>query len=105
MSVSGNFESVSLSDDGLMVSGSSSGLDEGTLMSRHVAVHQGGHIAKGDTSLDLHKWRTDDPLDDPGFQGGEALALGCETFFTENVDGLPSFATFTWSQIVTITGK
>ena len=105
MPVSGNFEALSLDDDGLTVSGSSSGMDNATLMSRHVAVHQDGHVAKGDTNDDPLKWMTDEPLDAPGFEGGQALAVGFETFFTENTDDLPAFATFTWSQIVTIEAK
>ena len=104
MPVSGNFEELLLSDDGLTVSGSSSGMENATLMSRHVAVHQNGHIAKGETNDDPEKWMTDDPLDAPGFEGGQALALGWETLFVENTNDLPSFVTFTWSEQVTIAG-
>jgi hypothetical protein len=51
------------------------------------------------------KWTTDPPLNADGFDVGQALAVGFETYFTTNVDSLPTFRTFTWSQIVEIEGK
>jgi hypothetical protein len=104
MSLSGNFEQLQLDGEVLTVAGSSSGLDGGELVSRNVAVHQDGNVVQGPANSDPLKWIAD-PLVAPGFEAGEALALGCETYFDENVGDLPAFVTFTWSQIVTIAGK
>jgi hypothetical protein len=104
MSLSGNFELLQLDGEVLTVSGSSSGLDGGELVSRNVVVHQNGNVVHGHASNDPLKW-TADPLVAPGFEAAEALALGCETYFDENVGSLPAFVTFTWSQIVTIAGR
>jgi hypothetical protein len=106
MPPTGNFDSpLALAGDGLTVTGSSDGVDDrDELVSRHVAVHQGGNVAKGPATPGL-KWTTDPPLTADGFESGQALAVGCETYFTKNVDSLPAFMTFTWSQIVEIEGK
>ena len=106
MSVSGNFDSpLTLDGDVLTVTGSSDGADEGDeLVSRHVAVHQSGNVARGPANTGL-KWTTDPPLTADEFEAGQALAVGCETYFATNVDSLPAFKTFTWSQIVEIKGK
>jgi hypothetical protein len=104
MSLTGNFEQLQLDGEVLTVSGSSSGLDEGELVARNVAVHQDGNVVQGPANSDPLKW-TADPLVAPGFAAGEALALGCETYFANNLGELPTFVTFTWSQIVTIAGK
>jgi hypothetical protein len=96
---------LELDGDVLTVTGSSDGADEGDeLVSRHVAVHQAGNVAKGPATAGL-KWTTDPPLNADGFDAGQALAVGCETYFATNVDSLPAFKTFTWSQIVEVEGK
>jgi hypothetical protein len=105
MGLTGNFEQLELTDGVLSVLGSSDGLDNGELLSRVVAVQQGGHVTKGPTNLNTLKWAADPALAAPAFRPGEALAFGCETYFAVNHDVLPSFVTFTWSQIVTIGGK
>jgi hypothetical protein len=106
MPATGNFDSpLQLEGAALTVAGSSDGADEGDeLVSRHVAVHQDGNIAKGPATPGL-KWTTDPPLTADEFEAGQALAVGCETYFATNVDSLPAFKTFTWSQIVEIEGK
>jgi hypothetical protein len=106
MPATGNFDSpLALAGDGLTVAGSSDGADEGDeLVSRHVAVHQAGNVAKGPATTGL-KWTTDPPLTADEFEPGQALAVGCETYFAKNVDSLPTFKTFTWSQIVEVEGK
>ena len=106
MPPSGNFDSpLQLDGDVLTVTGSSDGFDEGDeLVSRHVAVHKDGNVAKGPATTGL-KWTTDPPLNADGFDAGQALAVGYETYFATNVDSLPTFKTFTWSQIVEIKGK
>jgi hypothetical protein len=106
MPPTGNFDSpLALDGDVLTVTGSSDGADEGDeLVSRHVAVHQGGNVAKGPATTGL-KWTTDPPLNADGFEAGQALAVGFETYFASNVDSLPTFRTFTWSQIVEVEGK
>jgi hypothetical protein len=106
MPATGNFDSpLTLDGDVLTVAGSSDGADEGDeLVSRHVAVHQGGNVARGPATTGL-KWTTDPPLNADGFDAGQALAVGCETYFAANVDSLPAFKTFTWSQIVELEGK
>lgn len=106
MPPSGNFDSpLALDRDGLTVAGSSDGADEGDeLVSRHVAVHQAGNVAKGAATIG-QKWTTDPPLAADGLEAGQALAVGFETYFATNVDSLPTFKTFTWSQIVEIEGK
>jgi hypothetical protein len=106
MPATGNFDSpLVLDGDVLTVTGSSDGADEGDeLVSRHVAVHQGGNVAKGPATTGL-KWTTDPPLNADGFDDGQALAVGYETYYATNVDSLPAFKTFTWSQIVEVEGK
>jgi hypothetical protein len=105
MPATGNFDSPLTLDGGVLtVTGSSDGADEGDeLVSRHVAVHQDGNVAKGPATTGL-KWTTDPPLNAEGFDDGQALAVGCETYFAANVDSLPAFRTFTWSQIVEVEG-
>jgi hypothetical protein len=104
MGLTGNFEQLQLADEVLTVSGSSSGLDDGELVARNIAVHQNGQVVKGPANNDPLKW-TADPIVAPAFEAGEALALGCETYFAKNLEELPTFVTFTWSQIVTIAGQ
>jgi hypothetical protein len=106
MSVSGNFDSpLELDGDVLTVTGSSDGADAGdVLVSRYVAIHQSGNVAKGAANTAL-KWTADPPLAANGVGAGQALAVGCETYFAANVDSLPAFKTFTWSQIVEIEGE
>jgi hypothetical protein len=106
MGLTGNFDSpLQLDGEALTVAGSSDGADEGDeLVSRHVAVHQGGNVARGPATGGL-KWTTDPPLTADGFEPAQALAVGCETYFARNVDSLPTFKTFTWSQIVEVEGK
>jgi hypothetical protein len=105
MGLTGNFDSpLQLDDEGLMVSGSSEPLDDGELVARHVVVRQEGNIAQGEANLNSQKWEAG-PLSATGFAPGEALALGCETFLVNNGAAIPSFSTFTWSQIVEIEGK
>ena len=108
MSLTGNFEQVTLDGEVLSVSGSSSGLPDCELVSRAIAVYQDGNApAHGIATLGL-KW-TANSLAAPGFEAGDdapsALAIGCETYFDKNVKEAPAFVTFTWSQIVTIAGK
>ncbi len=105
MGLTGNFEQLHLDGEVLTVSGSSTGVDEGELVSRSVAVHQGGNVVQGPASTSTLKWTADPPLAAPGFEAGEALALGVETYFAKNLADLPTFVTFTWSQIVTIAEK
>jgi len=107
MSLTGNFASVVLAGKGLTVSGNSVPLDNGVLMSRHVAVSQGEHAVKGtDTELAVDSWKLE-------VQGGAAfsthepvLAVGVETYVldlvTRSGDKLPSFVSFTWSQMLPI---
>jgi hypothetical protein len=110
MSVSGNFESVALAGKGLTVSGSSVPLDNGQLMSRHVAVSQGQQpVAKGtDEVMAADNWTLEIP-GGAGFSTDQpVLAVGVETYVitdsvTESGDKLPSFVSFTWSQILAIT--
>jgi hypothetical protein len=109
MSVSGNFERVVLAGKALTVSGSSVPLDNGELMSRHVAVSQSQHVAKGtDELLAADNWKVELP-GGAGFSTDEpVLAVGVETFaltdgVTPSGDKLPSFVSFTWSQILPIT--
>jgi len=104
MGLTGNFEQVTLDGEVMSVSGSSSGADDdGELVSRAVAVHQGRNVVHGLATSGL-KW-TADSLAAPGFEAGkEAVTLGCETYFKQNIGALPAFVTFTWSQIVTIAG-
>ena len=106
MPPSGNFDSpLELDGDVLTVTGSSDGADEGDeLVSRHIAVHQGGNLARGAATTGL-KWATAPPLNADGFDFGQALAVGCETYLARNVDSLPRFMTITWSQIVELKGK
>jgi hypothetical protein len=106
MSLSGNFNSpLELDGEVLTATGTSDGADKGDeLVSRHIAVHQGGNLARGAATTGL-KWSTDPPLNADGFDFGQALAVGCETYLARNVDSLPSFKTFTWSQIVELKGK
>jgi hypothetical protein len=103
MGLTGNFEQVNLDGEVLTVSGSSSGLDDCELVSRNVAVHQGGNVVHGAAPLG-GKW-TVDSLAAPGFEADEALVLGCETYFDKNVESSPAFVTFTWSQTIAIAGK
>jgi len=103
MSLTGNFEQLNLDDGVLSVSGSSTGVDEGELVSRYVAVHQEGHAPAKGPAQGGGKWVADPPLAAPELTGGAALAVGVETYFKENIESLPTFVTFTWSQVVTIT--
>jgi hypothetical protein len=105
MGLTGNFEQLHLDGDVLTVLGSSTGVDDGELVSRNVAIHQDGNVVHGPASSSTLKWTVDPPLAAPGFEAGEALALGVETYFAKNLGELPTFVTFTWSQIVTIAGK
>jgi hypothetical protein len=101
MSLTGNFGVATLENGSLTVSGSSSGMEDGELISRYVAVHQaGGDPVKGPATLGL-KWQADG-LEAPSLKTGDALAVGVETYFTSNTDALPAFATFTWSQVIEI---
>jgi hypothetical protein len=110
MPASGNFESVALAGKGLMVSGSSVPLENGQLMSRHVAVSQSQQpVAKGtDELLAVDKWNLEIP-GGAGFSTDEpVLAVGVETYVltdavTQFGDKLPSFVSVTWSQILPIT--
>jgi hypothetical protein len=103
--LSSNFDAtVHIDGEELTVGGSSQGLDEGELVARHVALHQEGNVAQGSANGSL-KWVAEPPLESSGFQEGEALAIGSETYFVQGDAGLPTFATVTWSQIVTVEGK
>lgn len=105
MGLSSNFDAtVHIDGDELTVGGSSQGLDDGELVARHVALHQDGNVAQGPADENL-KWAADPPLASSGFQEGNALAIGCETYFVEGAAALPTFATVTWSQIVKVEGK
>jgi hypothetical protein len=106
MGLTGNFDSpLQLSAGRLMVSGSSDPLDDGELVARHVVVVQDGvDPVQGAANLNLQKWEAG-PLAAPGFEKGDALALGCETFLVHNGAAIPSFSTFTWSQNVQIEGS
>jgi hypothetical protein len=108
MGLTGNFGALTLHGRELTVVGSSSGLPECELVARNVAVHQNGIVHQGPTNLELTSWKTDVPLAAAGFTADPALpavALGCETYFNPENDGaVPTFVTFTWSQIVSITG-
>jgi hypothetical protein len=103
--LSSNFDAtVHIDRDALTVGGSSQGLEDGQLVARHVALHQDGNVAEGPASASL-KWAADPPLDSAGFQEGDALAIGSETYFVQGDAALPTFATVTWSQIVKVEGK
>jgi hypothetical protein len=110
MSVSGNFESVALAGKALTVRGSSVPLDNGELVSRHVAVSQSQQpVATGtDELLAVDDWKLEIP-GGAGFSTDEpVLAVGVETYVltdavTQSGDKLPSFVSFTWSQILPIT--
>jgi hypothetical protein len=103
--LSSNFDStVQIQGEDLNVGGSSDGLDGGELIARHVALHQDGNVVEGPANGNL-KWVTEPPLASAGFQAGDALAIGCETYFVQGDATLPTFATVTWSQIVTLEGK
>jgi hypothetical protein len=103
MGLTGNFDSpMQLAGGRLTVSGSSEPLDDGELVARHVVVVQDGvDPVEGAANLNLQKWEAG-PLSAPGFEEGDALALGCETFLVNNGAAIPSFSTFTWSQNVKI---
>jgi hypothetical protein len=103
--LSSNFDAtVHIDGDELTLGGSSRGLEDGKLVARHVALHQDGNVAQGPANASL-KWAAAPPLDSSGFQEGDALAIGCETYFVEGDAALPTFATVTWSQIVKVEGK
>jgi hypothetical protein len=117
MGLTGNFGALSLDRHGLLtVTGSSTGLAGYELVSRDVAVHQkdlithsaaknvGGSTGGSAKNPEPTPWATDPPLAAAEFQAGvEAVALGFETYFTGENGHLPTYMTFTWSQIVTIT--
>jgi hypothetical protein len=109
MSLTGNFASVALAGKALTVSGNSVPLDNGELISRHVAVSQGQRIVKStDDQLAPDDWTVEIP-GGADFAGDKSvLAVGVETYFltdgaTRAGDKLPSFVTFTWSQVLPIT--
>jgi hypothetical protein len=103
--LSSNFDAtVHIDGEELTVGGSSQGLDGGKLVSRHVALHQEGNVVEGPATASL-KWAAEPPLDSSGFQEGDALAIGCESYFVQGDAALPTFATVTWSQIVKVEGK
>ena len=107
MGLTGNFGALTLHGEELTVVGNSSGLPGCDLVARNVAVHQNGIVHQGPTNLEPTSWKTDVPLAATGFKADPALAtlaLGCETYFNHDNDGfVPTFVTFTWSQIVSIT--
>ena len=97
MPFNSNFDSpAQLTAAGVVVKGSSSELENGELVSRSVAIEQGGNLAHGPASSGA-RWATG-PL--AGFSAGEAVVLGSETYLVRG--GQPSFATFTWAQTVTL---
>jgi hypothetical protein len=101
--LSSNFDAtVHIDGDELTVMGSSQGVD-GRLVARHVALHQDGNVALGPATAQP-RWAAQPPLESAGFQEGDALAIGSETYFVEGDAALPTFATVTWSQIVTVEG-
>jgi len=101
--LSSNFDAtVHIDGDNLTVRGSSQGVD-GRLVARHVALHQDGNVALGPATAQPD-WAAQPPLASAGFQEGDALAIGSETYFVEGDAALPTFATVTWSQIVTVEG-
>ena len=106
MGLTGNFGALTLHGDELTVLGSSSGLPGCDLVARNVAVQQNGIVHQGPANLEPTSWKTDVPLAAAGFKADpalQALALGCETYFNRENDGaVPTFVTFTWSQIVSI---
>ena len=105
MGLSSNFDAtVHIDGDELTVGGSSRGLEDGRLVARHVALHQDGNVALGPATAQPD-WAAQPPLESAGFQEGDALAIGSETYFVEGDAALPTFATVTWSQIVTVEGK
>jgi hypothetical protein len=102
---SSNFDTmVRIEGERLNVGGSSVGMQGGEVIARHVALHQDGNVVHGPASPGL-KWQAVPPLDGAGFSAGDALAIGCETYLVEADGSLPTFATVTWSQIVTLEGK
>jgi hypothetical protein len=112
MSVTGNIGGLTLDGEQLTVSGVSSGTAEYELVSRDVAVSQNGNVTHGAAkNLDAatnpdqtQQWKTDPPLAAAGFDVGEALAQGFETYFIRESLAVPTYMTFTWSQILPITG-
>jgi hypothetical protein len=90
---------LQLTAAGIVVNGNTSEIDDASLVMRRVMFQQDGKVAEGATNLAMPRWGIS-ALAAPGFTGGEALALGTETY---KVTGpTPAYATFTWSQIVTL---
>jgi hypothetical protein len=117
MGLTGNFGALTLDGEKLTVSGVSSSTAEYELVSRDVAVSQNGHITHGAapnlgppgdaaTNRDqTQQWKTDQPLRAAEFEVGDALAQGFETYFIRQGVPVPTYMTFTWSQVLPITGS
>jgi hypothetical protein len=83
----------------LNVTGVSTGVDGGTLISRNVAITQGDTTIHGPANLDPD-WTTDPALAAAGFTAADpALVIATETHVIEN---RPFFVTETWARIVKI---
>lgn len=101
MGLTGNFEQVSLDREVLTVSGTSGQDPDYELVSREIAVHQEGCTPVHGPAPLGEKW-TVKSLAAAGFTAGEVLTVGCETYFNKNRESSPSFVTFTWSEIFTM---
>lgn len=108
MGFGGNFvDDVNLSGDILEVGGSSESLDGMCLVSRSIAVRQGGSYAVA-SAPGVLKWEIGleitNELAPSGFTAGPAVAIGSETHLVVAPDSAfpPAFATVTWSEPVTI---
>ena len=82
------------------MAGSSSAIPDASLVMRRVTLQQNGNVAEGKTDFGAPRWGAAPALPATGFTAGEALAHGVETYFVESPT--PGYASFTWSQIVTL---
>ncbi len=95
-----NFDLVlQLTAAGIVVNGRTSEIDGAALVTRRVMFQQGSNVAEGPTKFGVPRWG-DNTLPAPDFDEGQALALGTETY--KVTASTPAYATFTWTQIVTL---
>jgi hypothetical protein len=96
-----NFDLVlQIDDQGIRVTGSSTEIENATLVLRRVTLQQDGTVAEGKTDFGMPRWGAAPALPAAGFTEGEALALGTEMYFVKSPT--PGYASFTWSQGVTL---
>ena len=98
---SSNFDLVLRIDgQGVRVAGTSSAIPNASLVMRRVTLQQNGTSPRERRISAAPRWGAAPALPATGFTAGEALALGVETYFVESPT--PGYASFTWSQIVTL---